>query len=68
MNRYVETNRCPKCKGVAKTEHQEGPSPLITPNGVMKRTCVRCGHVWRELPLDAATDEEAQRRIRGAGG
>ena len=58
MQRYSDTNRCPKCNQVATTRWLKNSKR-------MRRQCVRCGFEWDEAPLDAVDDAKHFERFHG---
>lgn len=45
MDKYDENRTCPKCNAKANTRYDNKINQII-------RTCILCGYVWREQPLD----------------
>ena len=52
MEKYNKGSMCSKCgcKHVSTTFEKGN----LKVDDSLKRRCVNCGHVWRELPLDSA--------------
>ncbi len=61
MKRFDPMSKCWKCGDFAKTKWYSSMEALVLANidhEFLGRVCVRCGHRWRELPLDAPESKE----------
>ena len=58
MDKYAQNRACPKCGDrrvkTSYIDYREALSLVMVKHvkGKIKRTCVRCGYVWIEEPLD----------------
>lgn len=52
MNKYNQDSNCPKCDSKASALHYHARTTYPVADEYIKRTCVNCGYIWRETPLD----------------
>jgi len=57
VKQYDSTAICPKCC------HDRVGTVHEAMFDRMKRTCIRCGYSWDELPLDTTEDEHIERML-----